>query len=133
MAIAGAIKKYLDDQGLAYEAITHREVFTSGDEARAVGTAAGHVAKTLVIKSQEGDSLAVLPASERIDTHKLRDILGDNHARLATEAEMREEFPDFELGAVPPLGELFDLRFIWTIVWSRRMRLSLPAAPIGIR
>ncbi len=109
MTVTGKIKKYLDDQGLAYEIVTHRQVYTSGDEARAVGTVASHVAKTLVVKLRDGgDVLAVLPASEKADMHKLRDILNDNHARLATEPELGKEFQDVELGAVPPLGELFD-------------------------
>lgn len=108
MGIAGDIRKYLDDQGLAYETVSHKETFSSSEEAKAVGVIASHVAKTLVIKTRASDALAVLPASERADIHKLRDILDDNHARLATEEEMSAEFPNYDLGAVPPLGELFD-------------------------
>ncbi|MFA5809448.1 MAG: YbaK/EbsC family protein [Thermoleophilia bacterium] len=108
MTIAGNIKKYLDDEGLPYETVSHKETFSSSDEAMAVGVIASHVAKTLVIKTRTGDVLAVLPASDRADIHKLRDILNDNHARLATEEEMSAEFPDYDLGAVPPLGGLFE-------------------------
>jgi len=107
MTIAGRVKQYLDDRGLAYEVVSHQETFSTAEEAKAIGVIASHVAKTLVVKTGEGDVLAVLPASERIDIHKLRDIAGDNHARLATEDEMGSEFNEFELGAVPPLGELF--------------------------
>jgi len=107
MGLAGKIKQYLDDQGMAYEVVSHRETFSTAEEARAVGVITGHVAKTLVIKAHSEEALAVLPASERIDLHKLRDIMGDNHARLATEEEMGDEFSDLELGAVPPLGDLF--------------------------
>jgi Ala-tRNA(Pro) deacylase len=32
--------------------------------------------------------------------------LGDNHARLATEEELGRDFPDYQLGALPPLGAL---------------------------
>ncbi|MHB8859369.1 MAG: aminoacyl-tRNA deacylase [Thermoleophilia bacterium] len=108
MAVAGRVKKYLDDQGLAYEVVSHQETFSTCEEAKAVGVIASHVAKTLVIKTRAGDVLAVLPASQRVDIHKLRDIADDNHARLATEEEMKMEFTDFDLGAVPPLGELFE-------------------------
>lgn len=108
MTVKGDIKKYLDDQGSQYEIVTHRETMSSGEEARAVGVVAGHVAKTLVIRRKGGgDVLAVVPASERLDLHKLRDVIGDNHARLASEDEMGSDFPQYELGAVPPLGELF--------------------------
>lgn len=107
MTVTGDIKNFLDNQGIRYEILTHMETFSSGEEARAAGVPAGHVAKTLVIKTHEGhDVLAVVPASERVDVHKLRDVLNDNHARLATEEEMARDYSQFELGAVPPLGEL---------------------------
>jgi Ala-tRNA(Pro) deacylase len=32
--------------------------------------------------------------------------LGDNHARLANEEELGRDFPDYQLGALPPLGAL---------------------------
>lgn len=108
MAVAGRVRQYLDDQGLPYEVVNHKETFSTCAEAKAVGVIASHVAKTLVVKTRAGDVLAVLPASERIDMHKLRDILDDNHARLATEDEMKSEFTDCDLGSVPPLGELYD-------------------------
>lgn len=106
MTVPGNIKNFLDDQGINYEIFTHRETFSSGEEAQAVGEVASRVAKTLVIKTGGGDVLAVLPASGRIDVHKLRDVLNDNHARLATEEEMARDYSQYELGAVPPLGEL---------------------------
>ena len=109
MTMGGKLKSFLDDQGLPYEILTHREVFAAGDEARAVGATAGNVAKTLVAKLSDGhDVLAIVPASEKLDIHKLRDAVNDNHARLATEQEIGHDFHEFELGAVPPLGELVD-------------------------
>lgn len=107
MTVTGRIREYLEEQGVSYEIISHDVTYTSGDEAKAVGAETGHVAKTLVVKTGAGgEALAVLPASERVDIHKLRDVTNDNHARLATEEEMADEHADFELGAVPPLGEL---------------------------
>ena len=46
----------------------------------------------------------VIPASERLDLHKVRDRLDDRKLRLATEQELAEDYCGFELGAVPPLG-----------------------------
>ncbi|MBE0428745.1 MAG: YbaK/EbsC family protein [Thermoleophilia bacterium] len=106
MTVPGDIKNFLDDQGISYEVVTHREVFSSDEEARVTGETPSHVAKTLVIRTRSGDVLAVAPASERVDIHKLRDVLNDNHARLATEDEMARDYSQYELGAVPPIGEL---------------------------
>ena len=46
----------------------------------------------------------MVPASERLDLGKTRDLLDDRHSRLATEAELGAAYPAFELGAVPPFG-----------------------------
>ncbi len=120
MAVAEKVKKYLDERGITYETVSHPETFSTSAEARAVGVIAGHVAKTLVIKVRDGEVLAVLPASERIDIHKLRDLVGDNRARLATEDEMGVEFTEFELGAVPPIGDLFGA----TVYMDQRLERS---------
>lgn len=62
------------------------------------------VAKTVVLATGDRYVRAVIPASEQLDLHKTRDILGDKHARLASEAELALAYPMYELGAVPPFG-----------------------------
>jgi Ala-tRNA(Pro) deacylase len=53
----------------------------------------------------------VLAASERIDLHKVADVLGvgGKKVHLATEDDLARDYPDFELGAVPPFGGREDL------------------------
>lgn len=109
MAIAANIMQFLEEKGLRFDTTSHKEAYTSADEARAMNINPGHVAKTLVVRTRNGEALAVLPAAWRMDMHKLHDAVGDNHARLATEDEMGAEFTQFELGAVPPLGDMFGL------------------------
>ena len=53
--------------------------------------------------------LCVLPACCKVDLDKLRDQLGVKEVHLATEKEMAKIFPDCELGAEPPFGNMFDL------------------------
>ena len=48
----------------------------------------------------------VIPAARRLDLQLVHEALGDNHARLATEDELGRDFPDYQLGALPPLGAL---------------------------
>jgi prolyl-tRNA editing enzyme YbaK/EbsC (Cys-tRNA(Pro) deacylase) len=49
---------------------------------------------------------AVLPASERLDLSKLSALYGGTKktVELATEEDLKRDYPEFELGAVPPLG-----------------------------
>ncbi len=95
----------LTERHLEFELITHKPAITAGEEAVVVGVAPTQVAKTLVLATDGGFVRAVLQASERLDLHKVRELLGEGKsARLATEAELAGAYPMFELGAVPPFG-----------------------------
>jgi Ala-tRNA(Pro) deacylase len=101
------VTRFLDEQDVAYEVVEHRTTYTATEEARAAGVAPQDAAKTIALRDEEGYRLAVIPASERLDLEKVRELLGASKSlRLATEDEMGSEFPDFELGALPPLGPL---------------------------
>ena len=54
--------------------------------------------------------MAVIPASHRLDLHRVRELLGaTSHLRLATEAELAHDFPMFDVGAMPPLGAMMPM------------------------
>ena len=102
---AEKLMRELASRELGFELLPHRPTMTAGEEAAAVGVPAAEVAKTLVLVTSSGRVRAVLPASERLDLHKVRDLLGEGKTtRLASEAELAEAYPMFELGAVPPFG-----------------------------
>lgn len=98
------LREELDLAQIDYDLIEHRRTETAGDEARAIGATLDEVAKTIVLVSGERFVRAVLPASERLDLHKVQEVLEDKHARLATEGELVSAYPMYELGAVPPFG-----------------------------
>lgn len=96
----------LDQAGVDYELIPHAHTESAAAEAEALGLSTADVAKTLVITTPTGYTRTVLPADCRIDMHKLRDLLdvGKKQIHLAAEDALAREYPEFELGAVPPLG-----------------------------
>jgi Ala-tRNA(Pro) deacylase len=96
----------LDAAGVEYELLVHPHTETAAAEADVLGLDPGDVAKTLIVKTPDGYVRAVIPASRRIDLHKLRDVVGGgkHKVHLASEDDMRRDFPEFELGAVPPVG-----------------------------
>jgi Ala-tRNA(Pro) deacylase len=98
---------------LDHELIPHRHTETALDEAASLGLPPVEIAKTIILHvAVRGDltigatwARAVLPATERLDRQKLRTFFGESRdVRLATEPELAEFYPEFELGAVPPLG-----------------------------
>ena len=102
------IVEFLDAEGVDHELIEHESTMSASEEARVTGEPAHKVAKTIVLEDRGGYLLAVVPGDERLDLHKLRELLGATKTlRLATEAEMADLFPSFEVGAVPPFGPEF--------------------------
>lgn len=117
----------LDRRGLDYELLPHERTKTARAEARAVGAAASEVAKTVVLTTDGGYVRAVLPASERLDLKRTRDLLADGSSRLATEEELGAAYPAFELGAVPPFGGPSGDRVIVDLGLARLDRVVLEA------
>lgn len=100
------LTKALDDAGVRYELLHHGHTEDAAAEAQALGLAPADVAKTLIARTPDGHLRALVPASERIDMRKLRDAVGGSkdEVQLATEDEMARDYPEFALGAVPPIG-----------------------------
>jgi Ala-tRNA(Pro) deacylase len=95
-----------DEAGARFELLPHVRTESAVAEAEALGIAPADVAKTLVVTTPDGYVRAVLPASERIDLRKLRRVCsgGKKQVHLASEEELARDYPEFDLGAVPPIG-----------------------------
>ena len=100
------VTEHLQAHGVPFESIAHQQACTSIAEARALGIDAGEVLKTVAVLVAGGYALMAIPATCRLDMHLVQAAVGDRHARLATEQELLQDFPGFELGALPPLGSL---------------------------
>jgi Ala-tRNA(Pro) deacylase len=95
----------LDQAGVEYDLLSHTHTARASEEAEVLGLPPHAVAKTLVLDAPEGHVRAVLPASERIDLRKVRELVeGGKSIHLASEEELARDYPDFEIGAVPPFG-----------------------------
>ncbi len=103
----GDVTGLLADAGVSYEPLPHAHTESALAEAEALGLAADEVAKTLVVTTPEDYVRTVIPASRRLDVHKVRELLdagGRKKVHLATEDDLARDYGDFELGAVPPFG-----------------------------
>jgi len=103
------LKTFLDDAGIKYVTISHSMAFTSQDIAASAHVLGKEFAKTVMIKVEGAMAMAVLPASYHIDFETLRRIFGTKFVTLATESEFKDRFPDCELGAMPPFGNLYGM------------------------
>jgi Ala-tRNA(Pro) deacylase len=70
---------------------------------------AREVAKSVVVFGDNNYYILVVPASRHLHLPEVQYALGLNHVRMATETELMALFPDCELGAMPPIGALYDI------------------------
>jgi Ala-tRNA(Pro) deacylase len=101
------VKKLLDLSGVPYEHRVHSTSFTAQQVAAAERVSGTIVAKTVVLKADHRFVMAVLPASLRVNLPALQRALRAKDLRLAQEAEFERLFPDSEVGAMPPFGNLY--------------------------
>ena len=108
MAVDQRVLEYLKDNDVDFEVFSHPKVYSTVEEARVLGVDVDEVAKCLVVTGHGDRALIVVPGGRRISNNKIREATGNKHSRLETEDEMSDEFNDWELGAIPPLGDIFD-------------------------
>lgn len=98
-----SLLRRLDAAKIDYELLDHRRTMTAVAEAHALGVEPRRVAKTVVLTTPDGFVRVVLAASDRIDLEKAREVLGTDDVELASESVLAGAYPEFELGAVPPI------------------------------
>jgi prolyl-tRNA editing enzyme YbaK/EbsC (Cys-tRNA(Pro) deacylase) len=114
-----AVRELLDRARVRYEVVEHDQTFRALDEAQAAGVEPRDAAKTVALRDHDAYVLAVVPANRRLDVARARALLGaSRHLRLATEEEMARDFPEFEVGALPPLAphatpEIVDVHLLY--------------------
>lgn len=102
-------KNYLDNHGIPYITITHSQAFTAQQIAAAAHIPGRNMVKTVMVMINGEMAMAILPASFYVDFNLLKEITGEGNVRLASEREFKDMFPDCEVGAMPPLGNLYNL------------------------
>jgi Ala-tRNA(Pro) deacylase len=101
------LRNFLEKEKVRYAHETHRTAYTAQEVAQEEHVPGKLVAKTVVVKVDGGFALAVMPATARADFARLKSALGAKEVRLATELEFTGMFPDCEVGAMPPFGNLY--------------------------
>lgn len=102
-----AVTQTLQSRNIDFEVMHHPPAMTAIGEALALGVPADEVVKTVVMDTGDGGHvICAVPATRRVDMGLVRECLDDTRCHLATEDEMRADFPEFELGAFPPLASV---------------------------
>lgn len=103
------IIEFLDQAGVKYDVREHVPVFTSQGLAQREHERGKYVAKPVIVKADGRYVMCVLAAPQKVDLAKIKSHLGAEAVELASEEQICKLFPDCELGAEPPFGNLYDL------------------------
>ena len=103
------LREFLDSQQIKYLVISHSLGYTAQGIAAAAHVSGKKLAKTVIVKLDGILAMAVVPASEHVDMDRLKMLTGCNCVEIASEKEFQNAFPDCELGAMPPFGNLYDM------------------------
>jgi|GEM_PF-116563 len=106
------LQKYLEDNKIPYEIRTHAIAYTASETAQCTHIPGKEFAKTVMVKVDDRLMMAVLPATKKLDLDLLRKNLSAKKLELASEDDFSSKFPECEVGAMPPFGNLYGVDVI---------------------
>lgn len=109
MTIPLKLREHLDSQNVDYQILSHEEAYTAPEIAHMLHIPGKELAKVIVVKVGDRFVMTVLPSTWKIDLGRLKEVFGEGQVQIATEEEFKGLFPDCEIGAMPPFGNLYGL------------------------
>jgi Ala-tRNA(Pro) deacylase len=107
MPILKKLKAALDEVEVSYEVYNHPLAYTTQEVAATQHVSGKEMAKVVMVKVDGKLVMGVIPGSLKINLNTVKASLGAEDVRLATEDEFISRFPECEIGAMPPFGNLF--------------------------
>ena len=101
------LKEYLAGEGIAYTIDEHPARYTAQELAQIEHVSGRLIAKGVMIVADDNPAMVVVPGVSMVDLAAVRKALGAEEVRLAAEQEFGHLFPDCEIGAMPPFGNLY--------------------------
>jgi len=106
---AKKLREFLNSQNVAYRTIPHGVAYTAKEIAVLTHISNKELAKTVIVRIDGTMAMAVLPASYDVDLVGLRAAIGAKSVTLAKESEFKDRFPECDIGAMPPFGNLYGM------------------------
>ena len=100
---------YLNSHHSKYSIEVHSPAYTAQEVAERVHIHGINMAKVVVLSIDGKLSLMVIPAHYHVTCESLAEEIGVHTVEIASEKAFKDRFPDCEVGAIPPFGELWDI------------------------
>jgi Ala-tRNA(Pro) deacylase len=119
MAIPQRIRDYLESQDVPYEELHHSQAFSAQEMAHSLHVSGKICAKAVVAEGDHEVVIIVVPATHRLKVGEFKSAMKAHQFEMLVESELVGLFPDCDLGAVPPFGNLYGIE-----VWVDRVVAS---------
>jgi Ala-tRNA(Pro) deacylase len=106
---ATKLREFLDRYHTRYVSIRHSPAYTAQEIAASAHIPGDQMAKTVIVKLDGEFAMTILAASAQLNMVLLKEASGASEVELATESEFKNLFPDCEIGAMPPFGNLYGM------------------------
>jgi Ala-tRNA(Pro) deacylase len=121
------LKQFLDTSDVNYSCLSHPPAYTAEQLAHHVRIAGDQVAKTVIMELDGKMAMLVMPATWRVRWERLTHVLDTDFVQLADEQEFQYRFPECEVGAMPPFGNLFDMSVYCSEALSAQPEIAFTA------
>lgn len=101
------LEEFLDKNNIKYTSTMHSPAYTSQEIAAAAHIPGKELAKPVMLAVDGVKKMAVLPASYEVNFDCLKEFTQASSATLVDEDAFKDMFPDCEVGAMPPFGNLY--------------------------
>jgi Ala-tRNA(Pro) deacylase len=112
------LKDFLDKENIRYVTMSHSPAYTAQEIAATAHIPGEELAKTVMVRLEDRMAMLVLPATRKVVLQELRELLGVDQATFASEEEFKGLFPDCEIGAMPPFGNLYGMEVYVAPGWA---------------
>lgn len=103
------VKDFLENNNIAYEYIKHPREFSATRTCQSAHVPGSEFAKTVILKIDGKLTMAVVTANQMVYPGFLKNFFPAERIELANESEFKNYFPDCEIGAMPPFGNLYGI------------------------
>jgi len=110
------LQNLLKEMSVSYEVLSHPKAYTAQEVAHSLHTSGKICAKAVITIVDGKYTMVVIPAPHRVNISRLKEVLKATQVQIAREDDLKKLFPDSELGAEPPLGNLYNIPVI--IAWQ---------------
>jgi Ala-tRNA(Pro) deacylase len=99
----------LDQNKIHYTLISHSDTYTTAATGAVTHIPGRAIGKTVMVRVDGQPVMSVIPGSRHLDLNAMKRELGSKKVQLMGELEFASAFPDCDIGAMPPLGVLYQL------------------------